>query len=38
VEGEVIHSYEELIRLASQDRYKDRDFLEVQMETVVAGG
>jgi hypothetical protein len=38
VEGEVIHSYEELIRLASQDRYRDRDFLEVQMETVVAGG
>ena len=38
VEGEVIHSYADLVQLASQDRFKDRDFLDVQMETVVAGG
>ena len=38
VEGEVIKSFEELIQLASQDRYKDREYLEVQMETIIAGG
>ena len=38
VEGEVIRSYEELVQLASQERFRDRDFLEVQMETVIAGG
>ena len=38
VEGEVIRTYEELVQLASQDRFKDREFLEVQMETVIAGG
>ncbi len=38
VEGEVIRSYEELIKLASQDRFKERDFLDVQLETVIAGG
>ena len=38
VEGEVIRSYEELVRLASQARFKDRDFLDVQLETMIAGG
>ncbi len=38
VEGEIIRTYEELVQLASRDRFKDRDFLEVQMETVIAGG
>ncbi len=38
VEGEVIRTYEELVQMASRDRFKDRDFLEVQMETVIAGG
>jgi hypothetical protein len=38
VEGEVIRTYEELVQLASRDHFKDRDFLEVQMETVIAGG
>jgi len=38
VEGEVIRTYEELVQLASRDRFRDRDFLEVQMETVIAGG
>ena len=38
VEGEVIYSYEDLVQLASQDRFKDREFLEVQLETIVAGG
>ena len=38
VEGKVIRSYDELAELASQERYRDRDFLDVQMETVIAGG
>ncbi len=38
VEGEVIRTYEELVQLASRERFRDRDFLEVQMETVIAGG
>jgi hypothetical protein len=38
VEGEVMHSYEELVQLASQDHYKDRDFLEVRVETIIGGG
>ena len=38
VEGEVIRTYEELVQLASQDRFREKEFLEVQMETVIAGG
>ena len=38
VEGEVIKSYEELIEIASRDRYRDREVLDVQLETVIAGG
>jgi hypothetical protein len=38
VEGEVIRSYEELVRLASRDQFRERDFLDVQLETVIAGG
>ncbi len=29
VEGHLVNSYEELVQLASQDDYKDREFLEV---------
>ena len=38
VEGEVVRTYEELVQLATRGNFKDRDFLEVQMETVIAGG
>lgn len=38
VEGEVIRSYQELVQLASRERFRDRDFIEVQMETIIAGG
>ena len=38
VEGEVIKSYEELVQLASQDKYRDREFLDVQLETIIGGG
>ena len=38
VEGKVIKSYEELIRIASQDRYRDQDFIELHKETLIPGG
>ena len=38
VEGQLIHSYEELVQLATQDNYKDREFLEVGLYTQAGGG
>ena len=38
VEGTVVRSYEELVALASEEEYRDRDFLEVRMETIIGGG
>ena len=38
VEGRVINSYEELIQLATQDCYKDKEFLEVIIVTEMSGG
>ncbi len=39
VEGQVVNSYEELVQLAAQDDYKDREFLEVMLvPSVDVGG
>jgi hypothetical protein len=38
VEGQVVNSYEELVQLAAQERYKDREFLEVVMAIQMGGG
>jgi len=38
VEGQVIHSYEELVQLATQDCYKDKEFLEVGLYPQAGGG
>ena len=38
VEGKVIHSYDELVEIASRQDVRDREFIEVQLETVIAGG
>ncbi|MBW1804136.1 MAG: hypothetical protein JRJ85_25805 [Deltaproteobacteria bacterium] len=38
VEGEVVRSYEELVQMASEDGFRDRDFLDVHMETMITGG
>ena len=38
VEGQVINSYQELIQLATQDRYKSNEFLEVILASVIGGG
>ena len=38
VEGQLVHSYDELVQLATQERYKDREFIEVGLYPQVAGG
>ena len=38
VEGHVISSYGELLDLATQERYKDREFLNVELWDIVEGG
>jgi len=38
VEGQPVNSYEELLRLAFRDCYKDRDTLEVLLLPAVIGG
>ena len=37
-EGQVITSYEELVRLASQERYADAEFLELHFLPTLYGG
>ena len=37
-EGQVIKSYEELVQLATQDSYEDKEFLEVWLLAVEIGG
>ena len=38
VEGQVIGSYEELVQLATQHRYKDKEFLQVTFLPIIVGG
>jgi len=38
LDGQRINSYEELVQLATQDRYKDNEFLEVVVLTPIGGG
>jgi len=37
-EGQRINSYEELVQIATQDNYKDKEFLEVVMTPVLPAG
>ena len=37
-EGEVIRSYEDLVQLVAQERYKDKKFLEVMFLPIIVGG
>ncbi len=37
-ENQVINSYEELVQLASQDSYRDKEFLEVVVGPLVSAG
>lgn len=38
VEKQPVSSYEELIKLVNQNPYKDREFLEVELQPLLAGG
>ena len=38
VEGQIITSYEELVQLAAQDRYKGKEFLETSLFPLFIGG
>ncbi len=38
VEGQVVSSYDELVRLAANDKYKGQEFLEVVLMPFIAGG
>lgn len=38
VEGQVVSTYEELVKLASREDYRDRDFLKVELLPSLIGG
>jgi hypothetical protein len=38
VEGQRVESYDGLVRLASQDKYKNKELLEVDVVLTIAGG
>ena len=38
MEGQAVNSYKELIQLASQDSYRNKEFLKVELRSVVLGG
>lgn len=38
VEGQLINSYEELVQLATQECYQDKEFLEVLLAEPIGGG
>jgi len=38
LEGQVINSYEELLQLANQELYKEKETLEITLFPVIAGG
>ncbi|HSW56845.1 MAG TPA: hypothetical protein VLH15_00420 [Dehalococcoidales bacterium] len=38
VDGQRVHSYDELVRLATSDKYRNREIIEVIILPAVAGG
>jgi hypothetical protein len=38
VDGHSVKSYDELVRIASQDKYRNQDYLEVWVLLFIAGG
>jgi hypothetical protein len=38
VEGQVVNSHEELVQLANQEPYKDKEFLEIVLLPFIIGG
>ncbi len=38
VENETVFSYDDLVKLAQQDRFKSKEFLTVELQPFLAGG
>ena len=38
IEGQVVSSYDDFVKLCSQEPYKDKDFLKVSLFPVADGG
>jgi molybdopterin converting factor small subunit len=38
VEGQTVRSYDELVQIATQDKYQNKEFIEVVLLPPVAGG
>lgn len=38
VENQPVSSYEDLMELVQQDRFKEKEFLEVELQPLLAGG
>jgi hypothetical protein len=38
IEGQIIHCYDELVQVAVQDKYKDREVIEVVLLPTITGG
>ncbi|MFH1002980.1 MAG: hypothetical protein V1780_02425 [Chloroflexota bacterium] len=38
VEGQLVQSYDELVQLARQERYREKGTLEVKLEPLIGGG
>jgi hypothetical protein len=38
IDGQNIRSYDELVKIASQERYKDQEFIEVVQIPAITGG
>jgi len=38
VEGQSIHSYEDLVNIACHDEYKDKEYLVIEWLQVIGGG
>ena len=38
IDDQIINSYEELVQIVSQEHYRDREFIEVNLLLMIAGG
>jgi PDZ domain-containing secreted protein len=38
IDGQEVHSYEELVKIVSQEKYKSQEFIEVDQIPAVQGG
>jgi hypothetical protein len=38
VDGQGVHSYDELVHIVSQEKYKNKEFLEVEFLQLIGGG